>query len=76
VRSPSGPYIPRETATRALIDLVANVAWAERQHAGEAQLQRMRDEAMALLPKVEQGDREATRRAVELVTAARGDHAA
>jgi hypothetical protein len=59
-------------ASRALIDLVANVAWAERLHVGEAQLRRMRDEAMALLPRVEQGDREATRRAVELVNAAGG----
>jgi hypothetical protein len=57
-------------ASRALIDLVANVAWAGREHVGEAQLQRMRDEAMALLPRVEQGDREATRRAMELVNAA------
>jgi hypothetical protein len=30
----------------------------------------MRDEAMALLPKVQSGDREATRRAMELVSAA------
>ena len=59
-------------ASRALIDLVANVAWAERLHVGEAQLQRIRDEAMALLPRVEQGDREATRRAMELVNAAGG----
>ena len=62
--------VGREAASRALIDLVANVAWSERQHAGEAQLSRIRDEAMALLPKVELGDREATRRAIELVTAA------
>jgi hypothetical protein len=64
------PIIDREAASRALIDLVANVAWAERRSAGEAQLQRMRDEAMALLPKVQRGDREATRRAAELVKAA------
>ncbi len=61
----------REAASRALIDLVANVAWSER-HGGEPQLARMRDEAMALLPKVQLGDREATRRAMELVSAAGG----
>jgi hypothetical protein len=67
----NGDVDPR-AASRALIDLVANVAWAERLHVGEAQLRLMRDEAMALLPKVEQGDREATRRAMELVNAAGG----
>ncbi|HEV2250898.1 MAG TPA: hypothetical protein VGT60_10385 [Candidatus Limnocylindria bacterium] len=60
---------------QALIDLVANVVWAERTHVGAAQLQRMRDEAMTLLPKVERGDREATLRAMELVHAA-GDRRA
>jgi hypothetical protein len=65
-------HIDPRAASRALIDLVANVAWAERLHVGEGQLQRMRDEAMALLPRVEQGDREATRRAMELVNAAGG----
>ena len=61
-------------ASRALIELVADVAWTERGHAGAAQ-RRMRDEAMTLLPKVERGDREAARRAMELVDAA-GGHAA
>lgn len=64
--------VGREAASRALIELVASVAWSERQHVGEPQLARMRDEAMALLPKVQVGDREATRRAMELVTAAGG----
>jgi hypothetical protein len=67
--------VGREAASRALIDLVANLAWSERQHTGQPQLARMRDEAMTLLPKVELGDREATRRAMELVDAA-GDGAA
>jgi hypothetical protein len=70
MRSLSDPFVGREAATQALIDLVANVVWAERQHVGAAQLQRMRDEAMTLLPEVERGDREATRRAMELVNAA------
>ena len=59
------------TASRALIDLVADVAWAGRGHVGAAR-QRMRDEAMTLLPKIERGDREAAQRAMELVEAAGG----
>ena len=46
MRSPQDNVVGREAASRALIDLVANVAWSERQHVGEAQLSRMRDEAM------------------------------
>ena len=61
-----------QTASRALIDLVADVAWAERRHVGVAARKRMRDEAMTLLPKIERGDREAARRAMELVEAAGG----
>ncbi|HEY8731314.1 MAG TPA: hypothetical protein VIN69_04975 [Candidatus Limnocylindria bacterium] len=64
------PRVDREVVSRALIDLVADVAWAERQHVGGAGLQLTRDEAMALLPKVERGDREAARRAMELVHSA------
>jgi hypothetical protein len=63
--------VDRGTASRALIELVADVTWTERGHAGAAR-QRMRDEAMTLLPKVERGDREAARRAMELVDAAGG----
>ena len=70
MRSVTQPYVGREAASRALIDLVADVAWAERVHLGGARRHRMRDEAMALLPKVERGDREATLRAIELVSAA------
>ena len=66
------PHVGREAAMQALIDLVADAAWAERDRTKEPQLLRMRDEAMALLPKVGQGDREATRRAMELVSAADG----
>ena len=54
---------------------VAGVAWAERQHVGAAGLQRTRDEAMSLLPKVQRGDHQATLRAIELVNAA-GDRVA
>jgi hypothetical protein len=65
----------REVVSRALIDLVADVAWAGRQHSGAAGLQHTRDEAMSLLPKVQRGDHEAALRAIELVYAA-GDRAA
>lgn len=70
MRSPQVAVVGREAASRALIELVASVTWSERQHAGEPRLARMRDEAMTLLPKVQLGDREATRRAVELINAA------
>ena len=66
----AGTRVDRGAVSRALIDLVADVAWAERQHAGAAALQRTRDEAMSLLSKVELGDHEAAIRAVELINAA------
>lgn len=67
--APSLPRIDRNVASRALIELVADVAWVERRHTGAAQLQRVRDEAMTLLPRVQRGDRDAARRALELVAA-------
>lgn len=62
-------HVDRRAASRALIELVADVAWAERRHSGPAQLQRARDEAMTLLPKVDRGDAAAWHRAVELIRA-------
>ena len=62
--------LDREVVSRALIHLVADVAWAERQHAGAAPLQGTRDEAMSLLSKVQLGDHEAAARAIELINAA------
>ncbi|MEA2660434.1 MAG: hypothetical protein QOH08_6 [Chloroflexota bacterium] len=70
MQSSQNPRLDRETVSRALIDLVADMTWAERQHAGGVSLQRTRDEAMALLPRVQRGDREASLRAMELVGAA------
>ena len=75
VQAQLGPSVDREVVSRALIDLVADVAWAERQHAGAARPQYTRDEAMALLPRVQRGDHEAALRAIELVNAS-GDRAA
>ena len=70
MRATQDRRVDREAAGRALIDLVAGIAWAERQYPREAQLQRLRDEAMALLSRIQQGDREAAQRAMELVDAA------
>lgn len=70
MQSPQRPRVGREVASRALISLIADLAWAGRQPEGAAARQPTRDEAMALLPKVERGDREAARRAMELVNAA------
>lgn len=67
--SSAQPRFDRGVASRALISLVADLTWAERQHAGAPAIQRTREEAMALLAKIEQGDGEATRRAMELVNA-------
>ena len=61
--------LDREAISRALIDIVADAAWRERDHPRVAHPQR--DEAMSLLPKVQLGDHEATERAVELVNAVR-----
>ena len=61
----------REVVSRALIGLVADVAWAQRQHVGAAGPQGTRDEAMSPLPNVQRGDHQAALRAIELVNAAR-----
>ena len=62
--------VDRRAASRALISLIADLTWAGRKRAGGSGLRRTRDEAMALLPRIERGDREAARRAMELVSAA------
>lgn len=75
MRALSLQHVDRNAASRALIELVADVAWAERRQAGPAELQRVREEAMTLLPQVQRGDAEAARRALELVDAAEGARA-
>jgi len=67
--------VDRGVASRALISLIADLTWAERRHTSVPTIQRIREEAMALLTKIDQGDGEATRRAMELVNA-RGARAA
>lgn len=69
MESPLRIPFDREAVSRALIEIVADTAWAERGHAPVAHPQR--DEAMSLLPKVQLGDHAATERAVELVNAVR-----
>jgi hypothetical protein len=64
------PQVDPDSASRALIDVIATVAWAERQHAAGVQLSRVREEAMMLLPRVQRGDQVAARRAMELATMA------
>lgn len=63
--------VDSEAAYRALIDLVADLAWAERDGGHAPQLLRAREEAMTLLTRVERGDRAASERAMELVAVAR-----
>ena len=63
--------LDREAVSRALIDLVADAAWADREHLGVGGPHPQRDEAMSLLPQVQLGDHAATERAVELVNAVR-----
>jgi hypothetical protein len=67
--------VDRGVASRALISLIADLTWAERRRANAPTIQRIREEALALLTKIDQGDGEATRRAMELVNA-RGARAA
>lgn len=72
MQSSQNPKVDREVASRALISLVADMTWADRQRTGVASLQRTRDEAISLLPKVQRGDHEAALRAMELVNAGGG----
>ena len=62
--------VDREQVSRALIDLIADAAWAERRRVAPVALLRARDEAISLLPKVRQGDHAAARRALELINRA------
>jgi hypothetical protein len=72
MESSQNPKVDCEVVSRALISLVADMTWAERQRSGATSLQRTREEAMSLLPKVQRGDHEAALRAMELVSAGGG----
>ena len=68
-------YIAPAVARHALIGLVGEIAWAQRNGTGPASLQRIRNEAFALLVRIDRGDAEAAARAMRLVSQA-GDRAA
>jgi hypothetical protein len=61
-------YIAPAIARRALIGLVAEIAWAERSGTGPRSLHGTREAALSLLARMDRGDREAPRRAMELVS--------
>lgn len=69
------PHIPAQTARRALIALVADIAWEQRSGAVPGPQRDARNEAMSLLARIDRGDHAAARRAMELVQATH-DHAA
>ena len=69
------PYVPPSAARRALIALVADIAWAARTGPVAREDESARDEAMNLLARIDRGDRSASQRAMQLVSAAHG-HAA
>lgn len=64
------PYVPPSAARRALIGLVADIAWAARTGPVVRKDQSARDEAMSLLARIDRGDRYASQRAMQLVSAA------
>lgn len=64
------PYVPPSTARRALISLVADIAWAARSGPVAPSDRSAREEAMNLLARIDHGDRSAARRAMQLVSAA------
>ena len=68
-------YVAPAVARHALIGLVGEIAWAQRNGTGPASLQRIRNEAFALLVRIDRGDTEAAARAMRLVSQA-GDRAA
>jgi hypothetical protein len=69
------PDVSPAAARRALIGLVADIAWAVRGGAVAQTQRQAREEALSLLARIDHGDRDAARRAMELVGAAH-DHAA
>jgi hypothetical protein len=60
-------YIPPTDARQALFGLVADIAWARRSPTTPASLERIRNQALTLLVRVDRGDRDAAREAMRLV---------
>jgi len=63
-------YIAPAVARHALIGLVGEIAWAQRNGTGPASLKRIRNEAFALLLRMDRGDTDAATRAMRLVNQA------
>jgi hypothetical protein len=63
-------YVAPAVARHALIGLVGEIAWAQRNGTGRASLQRIRNEALALLVRIDRGDTDAAARAMRLVSQA------
>ena len=60
-------YVPPAGARQALFGLVADIAWARRTGTAPASLERIRNQALTLLVRVDRGDRDAAREAMRLV---------
>jgi hypothetical protein len=60
-------YVRPGDARQALFGLVADLAWARRSKAAPASLERIRNQALTLLVRVDRGDRDAARQAMRLV---------
>jgi hypothetical protein len=64
VSSETAAYVPPADARQALFGLVADIAWARRSPRPPASLERIRNQALTLLVRV---DRDAAREAIEFV---------
>jgi hypothetical protein len=60
-------YVAPAVARHALIGLVGEIAWAQRNGTGPASLPQIRNEAFALLVRIDRGDTDAATRAMRLV---------
>jgi hypothetical protein len=67
VSSETAAYVPPADARQALFGLVADIAWARRSARAPASLERIRNQALTLLVRVDRGDRDAARDAIEFV---------
>ena len=60
-------YVPPAEARHALFGLVGDLAWARRSGRAPASLERIRNEALTLLVRLDRGDRDAVREAMRLL---------
>jgi RNase P/RNase MRP subunit POP5 len=71
VSSQIAAYVPPADARQALFGLVADLTWARRSGAPPASLERIRNQALTLLVRVDRGDRDAARAAMRLARSAK-----